>query len=79
MDFTSLVVLIAITSGLVQAIKKTEVFNTKWIPLTSVLMGVVVVGVSGFFSFTNLTLLQGLVVGLAATGLFENITKPVEK
>ena len=78
-DLTSAITLAAITMGLVEAIKIAKIYDNRWLPLTSVVIGFFLTGVSAFFNFTNLTILQGIAVGLAAAGLFDNLKAPVKK
>lgn len=61
-----------VTSGVVQAIKKTEKINKKYMPLVAILVGLVL-GSAAVFMDIGLVdrLWAGGISGLAATGLFE--------
>lgn len=69
-------ILIAITIGLVQVIKKSRMISTDRIPLTAVIVGIVLnclANVSTIFaSWTGLgeMIVIGVVIGLSSVGLF---------
>lgn len=69
----------AVTSGVVQAIKKTEKINKKYMPLGAIVVGVIL-GASAVFMDIGVIerLWAGGISGLAATGLFELGKKTVE-
>ncbi|MEI3607703.1 holin [Pseudogracilibacillus sp. SE30717A] len=62
----------AVTSGVVQAIKKTEKINKRYMPLVAILVGLIL-GALALFMDIGLVerLWAGGISGLAATGLFE--------
>ena len=78
MNFTDFAVLTALTSGVVEVIKRIKILDDRWLPLVSLVVGFCLSGVSAFFSFTSLTILEGIAVGLSAAGLFDQ-TKIAKK
>lgn len=66
---TKIAIFMPITTGIVQAIKMTELIPSRFMPLTSLAIG----GGFGFLFIANglLGVLGGLALGLAATGLYE--------
>jgi len=70
----------AVTSGVVQAIKMTELVNRRYIPLLAIFIGVIL-GAGAVFMDIDLIsrLWAGGISGLAATGLFELGKQTVDK
>lgn len=64
--------IVAVTNGVVQAIKKSKLINKRFIPLTSIVVGLLL-GAGAVFMDIGLIerLWAGGISGLAATGLFE--------
>lgn len=71
---TSFGVLVALTSGVVQVVKKIGVEN-KWLPLIALFVGILLTFLGGAVEITTLSVLTGIAVGLSAVGLFENLSK----
>ena len=71
---TSFVTLTALTSGIVQVIKKVGI-EGKWLPLIAIFIGILLTFLGGVVEVTTLSVLTGIAVGLSAVGLFENISK----
>lgn len=61
---------IGITAGIVQAIKTTEIVPSRFLPLLSLLVGVTI---TYGFEQVPASILQGLLVGLAASGLYSQV------
>lgn len=62
----------AITSGLVQAIKKTKLIPKDFLPLTAVFVGIILGGLAVFIEIDLASRLwAGGISGLASVGLFE--------
>ena len=60
------IVLVPVVVGLVKAVRMAGV-RSKWLPLVSIAMGIATVYVLGGF---NLDIIQGIIVGLTASGLW---------
>jgi len=69
---TSFVVLVALTTGVVEAIKKIIGVESKFLPLTALVIGVVLTFLGGITNITSLTVLTGIAVGLSSAGLFDH-------
>lgn len=64
--------IVAVTSGIVQAIKNTEIINKNYMPLVAILVGLILGSVAVFMDIGFIERLwAGGISGLAATGLFE--------
>ena len=68
-------VLIPATLALVEAIKKAGL-PKKYAPLASIAFGVLITGI--FYNFKSGFLLEGLIVGLSASGLFSQAKTALE-
>lgn len=69
---TEIAALVVIIIGICEAIKYAGM-NTRWIPLIAVLLGIVgtlIIGTTGW-----LTILAGVMSGLAASGLYAGVFK----
>lgn len=79
MDFTLLTVaqvaLVAVTVGLVEVIKRTNIVADRFIPLVSIVVGIALAFVYPGISIA-VTVLSGIVIGLSASGLYSG-TKTV--
>lgn len=64
-------VLTAITTGIVQVVKTAEVLPSRFLPVMSLVTGVVVVLINN--PLNGESILQGLLVGLAASGLYSQV------
>ena len=71
---TSFITLTALTSGVVQVVKKAGVDN-RWLPLIALFIGVFLTFLGGAIEVTSLSILTGIAIGLSAVGLFENLAK----
>lgn len=75
--FASIIAIV--TSGILKAVKSKSLIPKKFIPITGIGIGVLIGGLSVFIPelLTNLSLggrlLAGLISGLMATGLWENV------
>lgn len=69
-DFAQLI-LIPLCVGLVQVIKMTKKVNIDYIPLTSLIVGIVLGMVFRNGNALDTSLLIGIMVGLSASGLFD--------
>ena len=70
---TSFITLTALTSGVVQVVKKAGVEN-KWLPLVALFIGVFLTFLGGVTNVTSLSVLTGIAIGLSSCGLYD-ITK----
>ena len=70
-------VLTAITVGLTQLIK--GLIPSKWVPLTSVVLAVIMGSAYSLQQGAPIAegLVMGLIAGLSANGLYDNVTKPL--
>lgn len=64
-----ILVLVPILIGVLEAIKKTEIINVKYIPVLSLVLGVLLGIVFSGFELRD-GILSGLFIGLSAVGLF---------
>ena len=70
---------IPVVTGIVQAIKATGKISKNYIPLTAIVVGVALGILGTFYTKDSVTIVNGLVAGLAAVGLFDVVTKTVKK
>jgi len=70
-SLTSFGVLVALTIGITEVIKRAFSVETKFVPLGSVAIGLILVAVANFTELAELPILLGLVIGLTASGLFD--------
>lgn len=70
-------VLVPILIGILQVIKKAELFNSKFIPIVSLILGVIL-GI--IFTGFNLKdgIIAGLFIGLSSVGLYSGTTNVIE-
>jgi hypothetical protein len=68
----SFAVLVALTTGVVEVIKRIIGIDSKFLPLTALVVGVVLTFLGGITNTTSLTVLTGIAVGLSAAGLFDH-------
>lgn len=68
--------LVALTIGLVQVIKK--FIDEKYIPLSSVLIGVILTFLATQ-ELTTATAITGIVIGLSSCGFYDNLKAPLTK
>ena len=76
-NFADLGVSIAVVVGVVEALKRIQ-FLVKYAPLLSIVLGV---GAAFFFPEVSvgLTIFKGIIIGLAAAGLYSGTKKVVEE
>ncbi len=74
----SFAVLVALTTGVVEALKKGIGIDSKFLPLTALVVGIVLTFLGGITNITSLTVLTGIAVGLSAVGLFDNLKYPLQ-
>lgn len=75
MDELPIILLPAIITGLVQVSKQTELIPDKFLPLFSVLIGIVL----GMTSYANLAgLIYGIICGLAGSGFYDLVKFPIK-
>jgi len=67
MDFTEFGILIAVTVGIVEVLKRAKV-SSRFLPICSLFIGVCLSILA--FTLTTNAVMSGLVVGLSAMGLF---------
>ena len=72
----SFLVLIPIVVGVVEAIKRGVGMSTRFAPLMSLVLGVA--GVWTLSAFTSVNIIQGLIVGLSACGLWACSKKTIQ-
>ena len=65
-------VLVALTSGVVEVFKKLGT-QGKYLPLTSLLVGLILTITGNLTMLTPFTVITGVAVGLSAVGLFSQI------
>ena len=72
-----MVVLVPILVGILQVVKKTELVDMKFIPVVSIVVGLLL-GI--FFSGYQLKegIIAGLIIGLSAVGLFSGTKNVIE-
>ena len=75
---TALLLLSGATTGIVEVIKKANFIGKKYLPLTSIFVGIFLSWCVAEFVFSASVLLLGIVFGLAGSGFFENIKKLIE-
>jgi len=75
---TSFGVLVVITTAVVEVLKRATGLNKKFIPLTSLIVGLILNFIAVGFYFNSITILTGIVIGLSAAGLFDQ-TKLLKK
>lgn len=70
-------VLVPVLIGVLQVLKKAELFNVKFIPLASLVLGVLLGIVFSGFDMKE-GIITGLFVGLSAVGLYSGTTNIIE-
>lgn len=70
-------VLIPILIGILQVVKKSELINSKFIPIVSLILGVLLGIVFSGFN-TKDGIVAGLFIGLSAVGLYSGTTNVIE-
>lgn len=62
-------IVIAVIVGLVEAIKRATNLDTRFAPIVSIAIGLLIVGLFGVEGVTS-NLLDGIIAGLTASGLY---------
>jgi len=63
---------VAVTNGIVQAIKQTKLIPSRFLPIIAIVAGLILGSTASFFNISLIERLwAGMISGLAATGLFE--------
>ena len=70
-------VLVPILIGVLEVIKRTELFNKKFIPVVSLILGVILGIVFTGFNLKD-GIIAGLFIGLSAVGLYSGTTNVIE-
>lgn len=70
-------VLVPILIGILEVIKKAEIFNSKFIPVASLILGVILGIVFTGFNVKD-GIIAGLFIGLSAVGLYSGTTNVIE-
>jgi len=65
-------ILVALTVGIVEAVKRALKVPKKLIPILSLVIGIVLLLIGRVSGFVDLNLFIGIAVGLSASGLFDN-------
>jgi hypothetical protein len=71
---TQFMVLVPIVLGVVEGLKQTGI-SSKWAPLLSLVLGVLGVYLVEAFTLSGPLIIEGLVVGLSASGLYSGVKK----
>ena len=69
-EIISFSVLVALTSGVVEVLKKVGA-PKRFLPLTSLLVGLILTVVGNLTTLTPFTVITGVAVGLSASGFFD--------
>jgi len=62
-------IVVAVIVGLVEAVKRATNLDTRFAPIVSVVLGLLIVGLFGVEGVTS-NLLDGIIAGLTASGLY---------
>jgi len=68
----SFALLVALTTGVVEVIKRIIGVESKFLPLVALIVGILLTFLGGITNLTSLTILTGIAVGLSAAGLFDH-------
>ena len=68
---TSFVVLVALTTGLVEVVKRATGLENRYLPLTALILGIGLTLIGNIANLTPLAVLTGIAVGLSSSGLFD--------
>lgn len=71
-------ILLALTIGIVEAIKRTGKIKSQYVPITAILVGILI---SGLINLDNLqwsVIITGIVAGLSSCGLWDLGSKTIE-
>ncbi len=58
--------------GLTEVVKRTTPIDARYIPLISLLIGI------GLAVYSHLTPIEGIIVGLSASGLYSGVKRTIE-
>jgi len=73
---TTFMILVPVVVGVVQAVKLTGV-STNYIPTLAILLGILGVYSASGFMFSGMMVIEGIVVGLSAAGLYSGVKATV--
>ena len=69
--------LVALTTGIVEVLKRSFAIETKFLPLLALIIGVVLSFLAGVTDLSGMTigmsLLAGIAVGLSSSGLYDHV------
>ncbi len=74
----SYIVLVALTSGIVEVFKRALKLPKKFCPLLALVVGFLLTLVGSITDITSLAILTGIAVGLGASGLYSNVKYPIK-
>ena len=78
METLSFAILVALTSGVVEVLKKIGA-PKRFLPLTSLLVGLILTVVGNLTTLTPFTVITGVAVGLSASGSFDLVKYTLKK
>lgn len=76
-ELLSFSTLTALTVGLTEVIKRVGMPD-RFVPLTAVVVGIVLVVLGGLTSLTSLSILAGIAIGLSAVGLYSGVKNTIK-
>lgn len=71
-ELLSFSALVAVTTGLTEAIKRGLKLKSRFVPLLALILGVILVLIANLTSITSLTIVTGIAVGLSSSGLYDH-------
>ncbi|MCK5017763.1 MAG: hypothetical protein KAS32_11930 [Candidatus Peribacteraceae bacterium] len=66
------------TTGLVEIVKKAELIDKKYLPLTALIAGIFISWCVSSFVFDSSVIILGIVFGLTSSGFFDNFEKLID-
>lgn len=75
---TIFIALVPMVIGIVEVIKRTFAMSSRYAPLMSLLVGIASVYIYNDFVISSANILQGVVLGLTAAGLYSGTKKTFE-
>jgi len=70
-ELLSFAVLVALTIGVTEVIKRAGNVPTRFIPAIALILGFILCLIGNLTSITSITILTGIAVGLSSSGLFD--------
>lgn len=64
--------LVALTTGVVEALKRGMAIEKRFLPLVALIVGILLTFLAGITNLTSLSVITGIAVGLASCGLFDH-------